>query len=87
MRRRVNDEHGTYAGYQRHIRDRTNPCDECRAAMLDYSRQYRASENGKKVNAATRRAADHARRALAKNHPLEYRALLREYRRRQRRNR
>lgn len=34
--------HGTYARYQKHIRERTQPCAECSAAAASYQRQWRA---------------------------------------------
>lgn len=66
--------HGTYAGYQRHIRAGDTPCDECRTANTLYVRAWRA-----RGGMASTRAASNARaRALARlarMHPSDYRAL------------
>ena len=35
--------HGTYAGYQVHVRARVIPCDQCRAANAQHHRELRAN--------------------------------------------
>ncbi len=36
-----NDKCGTYAGYQAHIHNGSPPCEACRAANRDYTRELR----------------------------------------------
>lgn len=68
---------GTYAGYQTHKRQGTEPCSECRRAQRDYMRDYRAKN-------AEQRDKDY-RYGLARNraisrliamHPAQWEALL-----------
>jgi hypothetical protein len=33
--------HGTYGGYQTHVKRRDVPCDACCRALADYRRRYR----------------------------------------------
>jgi len=35
-------EHGTSSGYQQHITYGTEPCEECRKARAEYTRDWRA---------------------------------------------
>ena len=62
---------GTWGGYQRHIKNKTPPCAECRKACREYVRRYRfLSGQGKPKYRALLR--------LAAKHPDEYRALVAE---------
>lgn len=58
--------HGTYAGYQKHNRLGTPPCDDCRDANAAYARQYRGE--------TARRSA--RRNAYARQHVLTQVRLL-----------
>ena len=60
--------HGTYAGYQIHIRDKTVPCDACREANRNYNRAYRERrpeyvEHARRYHLARSRALEQLRRA------------------------
>lgn len=39
----LDERHGTYAGYNQHIRDKERPCPGCRAAATDYQNKRRKS--------------------------------------------
>lgn len=75
--------HGTAAGYIRHIRARETACDECRAAHTLYVRTWRAA--GGMANTRAASAARHRTLTrLARMHPTDYRALYLEERDRDR---
>lgn len=71
--------HGTTSGYYAHRRLQEGPCEECRAAISMYSRDYR-----KKNGAERDRESDKVRRlALARlrdKHRDEYEMLVAEVR-------
>jgi hypothetical protein len=62
---------GEWGGYQRHLRDKTTPCAECRKAAREYKRRWRflSGQGTPKYRALLR---------LAAKHPDEYRALVAE---------
>lgn len=67
------ERHGTYGGYQRHIRRSETPCEPCKQANRTYMIRYRSShpadyaEERKRNNARTR-----AMTRLAHDHPDEF---------------
>ena len=69
--------HGTRSGYYAHRRLSEPPCDDCRAAINEYIREYRA-----KTGLARNRAGEKLRRralaALRDRHRQEYEDILRE---------
>jgi hypothetical protein len=72
-------EHGTDAGYQRHMRRAESPCEECRAARRDYMRDLRV--RNPQIQAAHKRymrARNRALEQLAREHPERFRQLLDE---------
>ena len=71
--------HGTQGGYYAHRRLKERPCDECRAAINEYVKDYR-QKNGLSRNRA---AEGHRRRALAalrEKYRAEYEALVAQFR-------
>ena len=50
-------EHGTIAGYQRHIRNKETACLECRQARNEYTATRRANDPNFKPEQRARRAA------------------------------
>lgn len=72
---------GTYAGYQRHVKRREEPCDGCRAAASTYMAEgrrrnpwYRARQT------ASAGVRSRALRRLAERHPDEFAAVGDRYR-------
>jgi hypothetical protein len=72
-------EHGTYAAYQTHLRFKTEPCHACRKARNRYMAEYRARRpETLAIDVATAAARLRALKRLAKLHPTQYRALYRQ---------
>jgi hypothetical protein len=69
--------HGTRGGYYAHRRLGEPPCDDCRAAINEYIREYRA-KNGLARNRAGERRRRRALAALRNRHREEYEELLEE---------
>lgn len=72
-------EHGTYRGYQQHLRPpKEAACPECRAANTEYHREWRRgqSEEDRKLASRRKAARRRAMEELAQQHPLEYAELL-----------
>lgn len=75
-------EHGTFRAYQRHRREKTDPCDLCRAAKRGYDQGYKnaVANTAARMERATR-PVQLAEAALNVCRQLVYRrpyALLRE---------
>lgn len=71
------DNCGTYAGWNRHRKDRTRTCDACREAARVYTANYRAARPD--VRERERRENNARTRALwrlAHLHPAQFAALL-----------
>lgn len=70
-------EHGTYAAYQKHIRERTPPCDPCKDAAARYMRDYRAANTRGVRDREKRRnkARWLALEKLAGEHPKRFQRL------------
>ena len=71
--------HGTRGGYYAHRRMGDPPCDECREAINDYVREYRA-KNGMARNRAGEKIRRRALAVLRDRHRGEYEDLLDELR-------
>ena len=71
--------HGTYARYQKHGREGSKPCAECRQAARRYAAEYRA-KRPEKYREEKRRAyaRERALSRLANMHPNEYRWIYAE---------
>jgi hypothetical protein len=69
--------HGTRSGYYAHRRLSEPPCDDCRAAINEYVREYRA-KNGMERNRAGEKARRRALAVLRDRHREEYEELLAE---------
>lgn len=68
---------GTYAGYQVHTKERTEPCPPCRRANADYMRALRA-RNPELLNKESLYGAARSRALtrLAALHPGQYEILI-----------
>jgi len=66
-------QHGTYAGWNRHRRQGTKTCAECRRANREYHREWRASNGGRAQQARYTKAANAALQQLKTAHFDEYR--------------
>lgn len=71
--------HGTRSGYYAHRRVQEPPCDECRAAINEYVRQYR-KDNGLARNRQSDRIRRQALNALRDAHPAEYQRIVEQLR-------
>jgi len=71
--------HGTRSGYYAHRRMGNPPCDDCREAINEYVREYRA-KNGLARNRAGEKIRRKALAALRDRHRDEYEDLLEEFR-------
>lgn len=69
--------HGTRGGYYAHRRISDPPCDECRAAINEYVREYRA-KNGLARNREREKIRRQALAALRDAHRAEYERLVAE---------
>lgn len=67
--------HGTRGGYYAHRRISDEPCDECRAAINEYVREYRA-KNGLARNREREKIRRKALAVLRDNHRKEYDRLV-----------
>lgn len=67
--------HGTRGGYYAHRRVGDEPCDECRAAINEYVREYRA-KNGLTRNREREKIRRQALAALRDRHRKEYDRLV-----------
>lgn len=67
--------HGSYGGYQVHLRRGEQPCDLCSKAHAVYKRAYRADPRSYRREKQAQKAADAALRELSHLHPDEYQAL------------
>lgn len=71
--------HGTYSGYHAEIRQRIEPCTECRRANAAYHREYRAKNPDRRRKDAEQSEARHrAHQRLAALHPGLFQILLAE---------
>ena len=74
-------EHGTYTGYQWHVREGVPTCAPCRAAKAAYQRQYRATRPGaREADRAWNKTRRHALERLAFEYPKRFQDLLEEER-------
>ena len=76
-----NGKHGTYAGYNQHMRTGETPCEECRTAATDYQRQWRKGnrrdgQGARTTGRAYSRARGRAIQKLITTHAAEFGALL-----------
>jgi hypothetical protein len=70
-------QHGTYAGYQKHIEVGTRPCRRCAAAQAAYYAEWLARGGEAQDRRKAYKAASHrAKTELARRHPGEYYQLL-----------
>jgi len=67
--------HGTRSGYYAHRRLSEPPCDDCRAAINEYVREYRA-KNGLARNRAGEKMRRRALAVLRDRHREEYEDIL-----------
>lgn len=67
--------HGTRGGYYAHRRLSDPPCDDCRAAINEYVKEYRA-KNGLTRNREREKIRRKALAALRDNHREEYDRLV-----------
>lgn len=75
----MTDVHGTYGAYQRHKREGTTPCTDCRRANAEYHKQYLASHPAvldKQGIEQKRRAM--ALQELARRHDREFMRILQQ---------
>jgi hypothetical protein len=70
--------HGTRGGYYAHRRISEPPCDECRAAINEYVREYRA-KNGMARNREREKIRRRALAALRDAHRPEYERLVEQF--------
>lgn len=80
MARVMTGGHGTYAGYQAHMRQGIPPCGPCRKANAEYARMYRANRSPEKKRRDSKKAAARSRALwrLADRHPAEFGIYLAE---------
>lgn len=71
--------HGTRGGYYAHRRIDEPPCDDCRAAINEYVKEYR-SRKGLSRNRAGERIRRRAMAILRDRHRKEYEKLIEELR-------
>lgn len=69
--------HGTRGGYYAHRRLHDPPCDDCRAAINEYVREYRA-KNGLARNREREKIRRQALAVLRDRHRKEYEDLVQE---------
>lgn len=68
--------HGTYAGYQKHAKRHTEPCDACRKAAAEYRTHYRITRpEVEDFHQDKAKCRDRALRRLAAIHPQDMAAL------------
>lgn len=77
-RRKPTREHGSDAGYQRHVKRGEVPCDECKRARAAKMREYRSDPTVRAQTNAENSARAKAVWRLAALHRQEYAALVRE---------
>jgi len=70
--------HGTRGGYYAHRRQSEPPCDECRAAINEYIREYRARK-GMARNREREKIRRKALAALRQKYRKEYERLVEQY--------
>lgn len=70
--------HGTRGGYYAHRRLKDPPCDECRAAINEYVKDYR-KKNGLSRNREREKIRRQALAALRERYRDEYEALVEEF--------
>lgn len=70
--------HGTRGGYYAHRRLSDPPCDECRAAINEYVKEYR-SKNGLSRNREREKIRRKALAALRDAHRAEYEELVEQF--------
>lgn len=70
--------HGTRGGYYAHRRLNEPPCDECRAAINEYVREYRA-KHGLARNREREKVRRKALAALRDAHRAEYERLVEQF--------
>ena len=70
--------HGTRGGYYAHRRLNDTPCDECRAAINEYVREYRA-KHGLERSREREKIRRKAMAALRDAHRAEYERLAEQY--------
>jgi chromosome condensin MukBEF ATPase and DNA-binding subunit MukB len=71
--------HGTYGGYQRHKKKNEPPCDECKAALADYQRAWRARKGAPQWRERVlTRARSRALTVLSRRHSDELREITHE---------
>lgn len=70
--------HGTYGGYQQHLKRGVQPCEECREARNTYVRSYRENPARRARERTLEAARTRALARLARAHSAEYRRLYEE---------
>lgn len=70
--------HGTRGGYYAHRRLSDPPCDECRAAINEYVKEYR-EKNGLSRNREREKIRRKALAALREAHRTEYEMLVEQF--------
>lgn len=70
--------HGTRGGYYAHRRLNDPPCDECRAAINEYVKEYR-KKNGLSRNREREKIRRKALAALRDAHRTEYEMLVEQF--------
>lgn len=71
--------HGTRGGYYAHRRLSSPPCDECRAAINEYVKEYR-EKNGNDRSRASEKIRRRALAIIRDRHRDEYETLVEEMR-------
>lgn len=70
---------GTYGAYQRHRRNREDPCEECRVAAVTYHRDLRQKSATARANSNRQsRVQSRALHRLRQKYPAEFRAFFME---------
>lgn len=72
-------QHGTYAGYQRHIKVKQVPCPDCRAAASGYQKERRKDPVHLQQHRDQVKARDLAIRALRVMYPEQYKELRQKF--------
>lgn len=75
--------HGTYPGYQKHIKRKIEPCAECRAAAAAYAKQNRVENPKRRVKERNyQKIYNKAVSELVARHAEEFAKLMTEIRNR-----
>lgn len=72
-------QHGTYAGYQRHLKVGQKACADCRKALADYQKERRKDPVLLQQHRDQVKARDLATQALRQLYPEEYKELRQKF--------